>query len=111
MPMIRTQADKLLPVFAQMVIVRAECDFHRDLIEYIAYSPLFDKVAPGAEAPSYDLVTSPEGVSVSKYRPFPENLLKAANTIEQASKKRTATQKDMNRAFRKVSRRRDAAIR
>lgn len=47
---------------AQCLIVRAECRFDCDAIEYIAYCPDFAPVPQGCEITKYRLYMRPDGV-------------------------------------------------
>ena len=60
---VRCRATLLLPLMAQMVIVRCEHEFMVNWFVYHAYSPLFDEVAAADEPPRYDNVydTSADG--------------------------------------------------
>lgn len=60
---VRYRATGLLPLMAQMVIVRCEHEFMTNSFVYHAYSRLFDEVGDAYEAPRYDIVcdTSADG--------------------------------------------------
>lgn len=45
----------LLPLFAQVVVVRAESLYHLDGIEYVALSGQFDPIKHGEVPPLYDV--------------------------------------------------------
>lgn len=48
-------SEHILSLFGKMIIVRAEGDFYRDAIDYIAYSPLFPSIPEGTEIPKYHI--------------------------------------------------------
>ena len=52
----RKRWRSLLPLFAQMVVTRAEYLFHTRCIEYTATSDLFAPVPPAVEFPEYVIV-------------------------------------------------------
>jgi hypothetical protein len=60
---VRYRATGLLPLMAQMVVVRCEHEFMTNWFVYHAYSPLFDEVDAAYETPRYDIVfdTSADG--------------------------------------------------
>lgn len=43
----------LFRLFAKMIVVRAECDFMTDSVEYYAYSPMFRPIEAGEATPRY----------------------------------------------------------
>lgn len=51
-----TYGSPLYRLFAKMIIVRAECDFMSDSIEYYAYSPMFRPVEDGETVPRYNII-------------------------------------------------------
>lgn len=57
--------DDLAKTFSMMelVVIRAEHLFHKDEIEYIAYSSVFDEIEEGEEVPVYNLEVSKDGES------------------------------------------------
>lgn len=56
----------IMAVMSSMVVVRAETMYMEGVIEYRAYSPLFDVVDMYASAPEYDIDI--EGMPEGKYR-------------------------------------------
>lgn len=53
----------LLPLFAHMVVIRAEFIFASDAIEYMAHSDLFEESPEHCVPPEYDIIgnTKPDG--------------------------------------------------
>lgn len=52
--MLTTHTDELLEqVFRRTAIVRAECMYHNDMVEYTAYCAEFDPIEPGVVPPFY----------------------------------------------------------
>ena len=53
----------LLPLFAHMVVIRAEFIFASDVIEYMAHSDLFEESPEHCVPPEYDIIgnTKPDG--------------------------------------------------
>jgi hypothetical protein len=47
--------EKLLPLMAKMVIVRAEALFATDQIEYTAFSHMFEELSDGEMPPFYEI--------------------------------------------------------
>jgi hypothetical protein len=47
---------QLLGLFSRMVVVRCECHYARDQMEYIAYSDLFEEIELGEAIPEYNFV-------------------------------------------------------
>lgn len=60
---VRERWQRLRPMMADFVIVRAEMDFVSDHIEYTAFSEWFEPVPLGIQAPLYDIVLwrTPDG--------------------------------------------------
>ena len=56
---------KLLPLFAQMVIVRAEMRYDDDAIYYTAFSPLFEDLDASFSTPLYEITFNRETGEVS----------------------------------------------
>lgn len=55
--MLATHPDEMLEyVFSRLVIVRAECMFSADAVEYTAYCEDFDLVQPGDLSPLYEVL-------------------------------------------------------
>jgi hypothetical protein len=48
--------EDLLPLFAQLVVVRCEFHYAEDEFEYVAYSPVFNDVPDGTAPLKYQLV-------------------------------------------------------
>jgi hypothetical protein len=51
--MMQDHYSKLLPLFGQCIILRAEYRYDTRTFDYIAVSPSFDPVPPHLEAPEY----------------------------------------------------------
>ncbi len=45
--------ESVVPLLAGVVVVRAECDYARAAVDYVAYSLAFDVVVEGEEIPEY----------------------------------------------------------
>ena len=58
---LQTNKNDILTLMGNMIIVRAESLFHENVIEYIAYSELFDEIEQGLEIPSYIIYSSNDG--------------------------------------------------
>jgi hypothetical protein len=56
--------EELLPLMGNFVIVEARARYDLQGIEYLAYSPLFEPVPHGVEAPEYNVV-----VTISDFSP------------------------------------------
>ncbi len=50
--------EELLPLMGNFVVVDTRFRYDCDAIEYMAYSPLFEEIADGMEAPEYDVVVT-----------------------------------------------------
>jgi len=56
--MLRNELDNVAKMFKNMdlVVIRAECSFVRDTIDYVGLSPKFPEVPVGVEVPEYEIV-------------------------------------------------------
>ena len=48
-------SKRLCALFGTMIVVRADSDFYRDSVDYIAYSAIFPAIEHGAEPPKYHI--------------------------------------------------------
>lgn len=70
--MLSTHTDEMLNhVFNRMVIIRAECMFHNDTIDYMAYSEDFAVCPSGTEPPLYQALFTrhPDGAITIAWAP------------------------------------------
>jgi hypothetical protein len=56
--MLRNELDNVAKIFKNMdlVVLRAECSFVQNTIDYIGLSPKFPEVPEGVEVPEYEIV-------------------------------------------------------
>jgi len=56
--MVFSDSAALRVLFGMMIVVRADSDFQRDSVDYIAYSPLFPSVPLAVEPPLYSITAN-----------------------------------------------------